>query len=283
MGNTFFCFSDEFGDYKPNMSEKQINSHPIYLRSTLIINSNEWKQLNNAFLLLKEEYNIPRHVEVKWSNLWSSRQAQLHSKTIQPGSSLWNLKEFDYHHLVQFVNRSVELITKLKFKKIIATVTFNDLIQNHKEEDIIKFHLQDTMQRIEMEIQYDPENLAVLFIDPVSTSKNELYRKAYHELYQEGDFINKYKCIKDSINIENSHQSVGIQIADYISGCIGSILKLKDINRYENAMVIFNNYIHPNLRVSHDDKILGYGIVDITKSDSAKNKILHQLNLVKDL
>ena len=282
MGNTYFCFSDEFGDYKPNMSEKQINSHPLYLRSTLIINSSEWKQLNNAFLLLKEEFNIPRHLEVKWSNLWSLRQAQLSSKTIQPGSSIWDLKNYDYHHLIEFVCRSIELITSLDFKKIIATVTFNDFSPNRKEEDLIKYHLQDTMQRIEMEIQNNPENLAVLFIDPVNNSKNELFRKAYSKLYQEGDFIEKYKCIKDSINIENSHQSVGIQIADYISGCIGSVLKLKDTNRYEKAVEMFNNYIIPNLRVRHDGKIIGYGIVDIPKTEKAKNKINQQLFIVKD-
>lgn len=264
------------------MNGKQLKSHPLYLRSTLIINSSEWKKLNNAFLLLKEEYNIPRHLEIKWSNLWSLRNAQKFSKKIEDETGIRHLKDYNYQDLIEFVGRSVELITTLEFKKIIATVTFNSIGQNPKEEQIIKYHLQDTIQRIEMEVQFDNKNLAVLFIDPINNSKNELFRRAYHQLYMQGDFIEKYNCIKDSLNIENSHQSVGIQIADYISGCIGSILKMNSTNKYENALSIFNKYIKPNLRVRHDGKIIGYGLVDIPKSDTAKNYINQQLKLVDE-
>ena len=79
---------------------------------------------------------------------------------------------------------------------------------------------------MELQVNENNENnLGVLFFDPVSVKKNEMFRQIYHELRINGDFINKYRFLKDSLNIENSHQSVGIQIADYVSGAFSSILK----------------------------------------------------------
>ena len=77
-----------------------------------------------------------------------------------------------------------------------------------------------------MELQEKVDNLCILFIDPISEEKNKHLRDHYHELFYSGDYIQKYKHIKDSLNIEFSHQSIGIQLADFISGCTIGALKV---------------------------------------------------------
>lgn len=56
---TCFCFSDECGDYNLGMTSRQLARHPYYIRSTLLIDSNEWKKLSSSFKNLKEKYGIP--------------------------------------------------------------------------------------------------------------------------------------------------------------------------------------------------------------------------------
>lgn len=147
MSNTYFCFSDECGDYCQKMTYKQMKVHPFYIRTTLIINSNEWKKLNNLFFDLKKKYQIPPYVEIKWADLWQLRHAQKNNKTNN------KLINFNYRDLILFVNEALELINKLDYKKIIMTYTKNEISNTKSISDIIKFHLQEHMQRIQMELQ----------------------------------------------------------------------------------------------------------------------------------
>lgn len=39
MSDTYFCFSDENGDYKRDMTPKQLRRPPFYVRTTLIMNA----------------------------------------------------------------------------------------------------------------------------------------------------------------------------------------------------------------------------------------------------
>jgi hypothetical protein len=266
MSNTYFCFSDECGDYREKMTNKQLGAHPFYIRTTLIINSNEWKKLNNLFLNLKRKYKIPPYIEIKWADLWQLRYAQKNNKTNN------KLNNFNYQNLISFVNDTLELINKLSYKKIIMTYTQNKTTNTRSISDIIKFHLQEHMQRIQMELQNDDNNLGVLFIDPVSNEKDKLFREIYHSFYQSGDFISNYKHIKDSLNIEHSHHSVGIQIADFISGCSSSILKVKNGNNsYSNGIKMFFNSVYPNLRRASNGSVHGYGMREVPSSDTVRN------------
>ncbi len=104
--------------------------------------------------------------------------------------------------------------------------------------------------------------MAVLFFDPVNENTDNFFRDAYFELYNSGDFINEYKHIKDSLNIENSHQSVGIQLADYISGTFSACLKGINSNNYDRGKQMFYKYVYPNLRRNNGD-FWGFGIREV--------------------
>ena len=275
MSDTYFCFSDENGDYKPDMSKKQLGRHPFYVRTTLLMNANEWKSLNIEFRKIKEKYGLPRGKEIKWAYLWSLRYFKKNEKPIPSKHELKFLENFDYHDLIKFVAESLELLNNITEKKIIATFTKNDNVPAINEKSLLSMHLQEHMQRIEMEMQVDDGNLGVLFFDPVSNEKNEMFREIYNELFENGDFIENYSFIKDSLNIENSHQSVGIQIADYISGAFSAILK-SDLGDYSLGIQMFNNSIKPFLR-KYNGNIFGIGIREVPRNNEIRSWIRQKI------
>lgn len=281
MADTYFCFSDECGDYKPNMTAKQLRTHPFYVRTTLIINSNEWKTLNANFKGLKNKYGLPISKELKWANLWTLRNFQKNKKPIPDKYDIKYLENVDYHKLIDFVDESLGLVNNLNEKKIIATYTKNLIAFGTNEKSMLSFHLQEHMQRIEMELQVDEGNLGVLFFDPVSNDKNELFRQIYNDLFENGDFVESYKFIKDSLNIENSHHSVGIQITDYISGAFSSILKASIDNDYSRGVKMFFDHVHPNLRRGWNGAIQGYGIREVPSSVPTRKWLIEQMNNFK--
>ncbi|HVZ97510.1 MAG TPA: DUF3800 domain-containing protein [Chitinophagaceae bacterium] len=281
MADTYFCFSDECGDYKPNMTDKQVRNHPYYIRTTFLMNSSEWKALNNKFKELKSKYSLPLSKELKWAHLWTIRSHQKNNKPIPDKLGLQHLANCKYHHLIDFVEEALLLVNTLNEKKIIATYTKNLNKYPINEKSMICFHLQEHMQRLEMELQVDEGNLGVLFFDPVNNEKNELFRQIYNELFENGDFIKKYKFIKDSLNIENSHHSVGIQLADYISGAFSAILKASIDNDYSRGIKMFFDSVHPNLRRGWQNNIHGYGIREVPRSVPTRNWMIEQMNNFK--
>jgi len=281
MPGTYFCFSDECGDYKPFMTDKQVKIHPCYIRTTLIVNSSEWKALNMKFHELKYKYSLPISKELKWAHLWTIRSHQKKCKVIPAKLGLKQFANIEYRSLINFVEEALLLINSLREKKIIATYTKNIIKHSINEKSMICFHLQEHMQRIEMELQDNEDNLGVLFFDPVNHEKNELFREIYNELYENGDFIKKYKFIKDSLNIENSHHSVGIQLADYISGSFSSILKASNNNDYSRGIKMFFESVYPNLRRSMFNNIQGYGIREVPRNVPTRRWMIDQLNNFK--
>jgi hypothetical protein len=263
------------------MTAKQKTIHPFYIRTTLLMNSNEWKKLNTEFRALKVKYTIPLSKELKWAHLWKLRNFQMYKKVIPDKSDIKHLESYDYHNLINFVEEVLGLINGMKEKCIIATYTPNAKTIGTNEKSLLAFHLQEHMQRIEMTLQGDEGNLGVLFFDPVSNDKNELFREIYNDLFENGDFIETYKSIKDSLNIENSHHSVGIQIADYISGAFSSILKASTSNDYSRGVKMFYESVYPNFRKSGYGKIQGYGIREVPKSDLTRNWLIEQMKTYK--
>ena len=135
-------------------------------------------------------------------------------------------------------------------------------------------HMQEIMQRLEMELQTKDENLCTLFIDPVSEETNKFLRDIYFELYQKGDFIKRYSHIKDSLNMEYSHQSVGIQLADYIAGSFGGFLRGFDISK-----TIFLNKIKKFLRTDSHGEVFGCGIREVPRNTLLRKQLKESLEI----
>ena len=248
MGDIYFCFSDECGDYSQTISLKQLKIHPFYIRASLLVNANEWKKLNRDFTRLKKTYSIPNDLELKWAHLWQVKCYQKGRLKKVKDPILGDLLEYSHMELLSFVKECLELQNTLEEKYIIITYTRNNKENRYNEKMIIRFHLQELMQRLEMELQKSSSNLGLIFFDPVNERKNELFRNIYKDFLISGDFIKSYKHLKDSLNFENSHHSVGVQLADYISGAFSAVLKSTGPKSYQDGVKLFMNNIHPHLR-----------------------------------
>lgn len=130
-------------------------------------------------------------------------------------------------------------------------------------------HLQEAMQRIEMDMQAKNNSLCVLFVDPVSSSKDKALRESYSILYRNGDLINKYSHIKDSLNIEHSHHSVGIQLSDFVAGSFGSLLNTRPLGQK-----IFHELISQIVRRNfNNNEIAGYGVREVPSNKELRKEL----------
>lgn len=264
----YFAFSDECGKYKNNPSKKFLRANSLHLRATFVIKGDDWIALNSNFTKLKEKYGFPIEKEIKWSYLWKLKKIKNESKIILPDNPVYFLKDFQLSTILNFINESIGLIAKLTYIKIIITITQNTENNYIKEISLLKMHIQDTIQRIEMELQYDQNNLCIIFFDPVSDEMNKYFRNIYHDMYESGDFIKKYSHIKDSINLEYSHHSAGIQIADYIAGATNGFFR-----EFKESTQIFNEIIRSFIRKDREDNPLGWGIIEIPKNEEFRKRL----------
>lgn len=250
----YFAFSDECGSYNRFRSSRFIRSHPFYARATLIIDAQSWKSLEARFLSLKSELQLPADREIKWSYLWSLEKHRRNDESIPQKASYYFLRNIEVAVLQQFVELSLRELLALDYCKVIYTVTDNDTCPRYPETRLLRFHLQELLQRLEMEMEERQESLCVLFADPVSPSRDRQLRQAYSELYVYGDRYKRYNHIKDSLNIEHSHHSVGIQLTDYLAGAFVAFLR-----GFNFGAEVYRDIIRHVIRRSGDGTILGYG------------------------
>lgn len=268
--STFFAFSDESGSYRRSRSKKFIKKNPYYIRATFLMDSSEWNSLNRDFINLKKiNFGNNWNKEVKWSYLWSIFKYAKKNRVIPSSEPFYFLANLGFQGTYNFIDSALGLLSNLNYIKIIITITKNDSNVQKDENLIYRWHIEDTMQRIEMEIQGQKSNLCVLFIDSISNSIDKLVRNAYNSIYANGKFINKYSHIKDSINIEFSHQSSGIQLADFIAGSIRGLL-----NGYQYSAQLYGKRIKPYLRKNTvNGEVLGYGVIEVPKDRNIRNTL----------
>jgi hypothetical protein len=271
---TYFVFSDENGEYKPTPNAHFCGNYPFYIRSAVILDVESWTQLKNQFTNLKLSYELPVNKEIKWSYLWSLTKQIDNLEVITPDKPYYFLKDYKLSRLKEFVGESCKLLCSCPLCKIVLTVTFNETENSWSKYNIQKMHLQEIMQRIEMDLHKEDNNLAVIFFDATSQDVDKLLREAYNDLYYHGDFIKKYSHIKDSISFELSHHSFGIQLADYVAGSFNGSL-----HDYQFSKNLFRDYLYQLLRREETtNKILGYGIREVPSSADKRSWIEEKLN-----
>lgn len=260
-----FVFSDECGTYSPIRTEKQNRVHPYYIRSLFIIDGDGYKKISQDFKELKKQFGLPSK-EIKWAHIWSLRSSVKGNKEIHQKEDHYFLKDFDCHLIIDFIEASLMLLQNLNCKTVYS-ITNNNSNAKFSEKDLFKMHITTLLQRTQFETQKNADDLAVLFFDPLCDKKSKLLREIYFDIAQNGDFVQEYTHIKDSINLEFSHHSIGIQLADYLAGIMAGTLK-----GYDRSVQIFNNAVRPTLR-NHNKKILGAGVCEIPTNTHERQKL----------
>lgn len=136
----------------------------------------------------------------------------------------------------------------------------------------MKFHLQEAMQRVNMDAQ--PNGFSTIIMDELNPDKIKKLKTACHEIAVKGDFI-KYKNIYSGVLTECSSQSAGIQLADFAAGIMNGYLRgaLLSRGKYEFATDLFNEFVLPHLRHHHDGRIMGYGVREVPSDTEIRNKL----------
>jgi hypothetical protein len=84
--------------------------------------------------------------------------------------------------------------------------------------------------------------------------------RSHHQmlLHAAGGFTSNYKNLIESVFLQPSHQSIGIQLADMVAGAVW--------RRYERNDDRFINLADKSFRRSRSGQVMGYGIVKVPKS-----------------
>ena len=236
---TFFVFSDEAGAYQKNPSESFRQSHPFYIRSNVRMSAEDYRLFQNELKALNERYGVPVGEEIKWSDLWEVIKGR-------PRADF--LREIQPDRLKGYYRKVFEAATQRESVCFFFSITFLFIQHGYQAEmEILKFHLQEVMQRMEMDAK--PDGFVTIILDEVNHDKDKLLKAVCHRLSVEGDFV-KYNHLYHGVLMESSAQSAGIQLADFSAGITNGFLRgaLLDRGRYEFATNLFQQYIKPNLR-----------------------------------
>ncbi len=264
MIKTVFVFTDEAGAYNKLPSEPFRRSHPFYIRSNTYLSANDYRVFQGEVQALDKRYGIPVGEEVKWSDLWETQRGKYRAEFLK-GLSEDKLKGY-YRRVLQYAAAKDSLLFLFTVTCVFTQPCY------HSESELLKFHLQEAMQRVNMDAQ--PEGFATIIMDELNPDKIKKLKAACHEIAVTGDLI-KYKNIYSGILTESSSQSPGIQLADFSAGIMNGYLRGALLSRgnYEFATDLFNEYILPNLRCHADDRIMGYGVREVPSDSMIRKKL----------
>ncbi len=260
MNSIYFVFSDEAGNYKKNPGRKFIKKNPYYIRSAYIVKAIDWRALRDEFLEIKEHFGLDLYDEIKWSETWVAfRRGEINKE--------------EYKNKVKFFKAAMNLLKEISYCKILFTITFNEVVNSIEESNIKKWHIQDIMQRIQYEIQSDVDNLSIIFLDPPSSERErQMFLEIYREIFLNDRFVEGYKNLKDTLNFELSHHSVGIQIADYLAGCFNGFMR-----GFPESIKIFKEIVYPMIRKNQHNNPLGWGLIEIPSDRDLREGIKNKL------
>lgn len=259
-----FVFTDEAGAYNKLPSEPFRRSHPFYIRSNAYLSCNDYRVFQGEIQVLNKRYGIPVGEEVKWSDLWETQRGKYRAEFLK-GLSEDKLKGY-YRRVLQYAAAKDSLLFLFTVTCVFTQPCY------HSESELLKFHLQEAMQRVNMDAQ--PDGFATVIMDELNPEKIKKLKSACHEIAVTGDLI-KYKNIYSGVLTENSSQSPGIQLADFAAGIMNGYLRgaLLSRGKYEFATDLFNEFIRPNLRHYRDGIIMGYGIREVPKDAAIRDKL----------
>lgn len=273
MNNTIIIFSDEAGQYYKYPSIKNISSDPFYVRSGVYISTEDYINFQNNIDELKTNFNIPNNQEIKWSDIYAIQKGRYRNDF---------LKKYSDKNIMDYILMYLNCASKFNSIKFLFTITKNK-IQNSANKDHITFmHLQNIYQRAQLDAKSNNKDFYLIIIDDISEDALNDLRKKCSDLLHNGDRFIKYSNVNQSLLVEKSEQSAGIQLADYSAGIFNSVAKryILEQRNYDYANSLYLSYIAPHIR-NYNKKVLGFGIIKITNRIEIENldKLLSQTTL----
>ena len=258
----FFAFSDESGKYKKERTDKFISKNPFYCRSAVLLEAEDWINLQEEFHRLKKDLlDADYRQEVKWSYIWSLFKHFQKKEGVPPNKPYFSLRQHSLDTLVEFIRRILQLLNECPSCRIALTLTFNgrDKTEPLETQHILKLHMDRILETIEGEMKKIPGSVGVLFLNREEPAIERRLKEVISEIHREGPQP-RYPHIKDSLDFEYFSQSFGSQLADYYAGVFNGCCRL-----YPQSIDLFRHQVWPKV-IKKGDEALGCGIVEIPES-----------------
>lgn len=278
---TYICFNDESGDWNDKKRK-------FYIRASLIIDFTQLKTIENEIKKIRNKLNLSDlKEEIKWQDFWNLRYAFKENGEENRKPKQERLKKIyeylkiiqkDYHLLIDYCKEVLCILKKFDCK-VILTFTEKSKYPTHKEKDICRFHIQDHLQRIQMQFNND---IVVIIYDSLNEKKKKIFKEIFKEIIEKGDFIKKYNSVYSSLLFDESHDNIFLQMVDFIVGSFSGILTSivrNDETNYKKATEFFCDLIYPRL-CSSQNEIWGIGIKETPKDDIIRKNYRNALQSI---
>jgi hypothetical protein len=260
---TYLFFIDETGNYSKD---------DFLLRGGFLVNALDYLEFYKVVLQLKAEKNFLYNQEIKWHDLSTALHLKKKNKPFKTNKTWRYLKKFSTDDIEGYIKKLFSLIAEQDIK-VITTISLGEKNRetnsNLDEEKLLKFQLQNLMQRAQYTFQED-NSCGIIIYDTINKNKDKFLRSAYQEIRSIDNFVKDYSNIIDSLFCEISNFNIGIQIADFIIGCIAGCLR-----GYEFSTELYKDYIYSKLR-RHNNRILGRGLMPIPNQDTTLHQIIKE-------
>ncbi len=234
----------------PLSVDKVTNNNSFFVLSGLIIPEENWKELNNSFNSILDNYNI--HGEVKWRFFAPQKEKATNSLshlTMEQKNSLrFNLLEMigSKPYL-----KSISIICDIKEAYKLPNInTPTDIYENCYKQLLERFqyYLQDK-EKLSLK-----QELGIIICDSRNPNDNKHLRETHHRiLNKEIKFSSDISNVIGTVFFAPSDKSMGIQLVDLLAGSV-----CRKIVKNDNK---FYQYIRNIIRRDFQGKAEGWGIV----------------------
>lgn len=260
--DTYICFNDESG----SLEDK---NKAFYVRASLVISAKDLKVIEARVKALKNEASLSNlNIEIKWQDLWQIRRC--FKKNTSPKDNRLN-KIYQYlnfigkcyHLLIDYCENILSILNEMDCK-IILTFTQIDKYKTHNHKDIYKFHIQNHLQRLQMQYQQKDAIILVIY-DSINEKRRTMFKEIYNEIITKGDFIKDYSVVYDCLLFDDSYSNKLLQITDFIAGSFANLLvavSQNNKNNYQKAVEFYFKFIEPKIPQKNGE-IWGIGLIEV--------------------
>ena len=151
-----------------------VRRYPYFIRSTLVIRADEWESLRDEIDCLRSSIALTAPTaEIKWSHLWQLKRFENRDAKVGPKHAPAFLHNCSFSEALHYVEESLKALQGLGYARVILTVTDTGRCQRIAEANLYKMHLQEAMQRIEMELD-NTNDICVVLLTQFHPSKTDI-------------------------------------------------------------------------------------------------------------
>lgn len=272
----YSCYSDESGSYTQDPDNKTVDNTPRFYRVNYMINTKDYNFLRENYRAYKTLFGLPLEPEFKYTFLFPILMYQNKGWDKPKINGIEPFIDIAYDNLFAFVEQCLRSLDEVGYEVIII-VTDNRKLKTCTEKRLYEMHLEDLIPRVCQSISSRRGKMGTFYFDSEDNIEKML-RDSYHRIIKKNKFNLPYDNLKESLNFEDSEHSIGIRLADYVTGCCAGFIKSTfNKSRGRESRKLFMDYVFNNLR-SDRNRISGYGIKGVPINKAIEDRIIREIN-----